>query len=75
MKTEKRLTLEDFQMEAVNSGNEVEKMLGLAAAGCHVTGPSASDVLQGMPALIDHESSFVELAPELSLDDSFTALR
>jgi hypothetical protein len=74
MKNEKRLTLEDFQMEAVNSGNEIEKMLGLAAAGCHVTGPHANEDGTGV-VLIDYEWGLVEAAPELSLEDRFTALR
>ncbi|QHS58477.1 hypothetical protein [Chitinophaga agri] len=71
MKSEKRLTLEDFQMEAVNSGNEVEKMLGLAAAGCHVTGPHKND--DGSVTLIDYEWGLAEAAPELSLERDFVA--
>lgn len=71
MKNEKRLTLDDFQMEAVNSGNEVEKMLGLAAAGCHLTGPHKNP--DGSTTLIDYEWGLAQ-ADTLSIDDQLSAL-
>ncbi|MBW8687992.1 hypothetical protein [Chitinophaga rhizophila] len=66
MKSEKRLALEDFQMEAVNSGNEVEKMLGLAAAGCHFTGPHKNP--DGSATLFDYEWGLADAAPLRSND-------
>lgn len=32
-----KLSLEDFKLNKMEAANEIEKMLGLAAAGCHRT--------------------------------------
>jgi hypothetical protein len=37
MKNNKRLSLEDFKVKKNESKNEIDKMLGGAAAACHVT--------------------------------------
>ena len=37
MQNEKRLTLDDFKLTQIESGNEIEKMLGEEAAACHRT--------------------------------------
>ena len=37
MENSKRLSLDDFQLENFDSNNEIEKLMGLAAADCHKT--------------------------------------
>ncbi|RBL89297.1 hypothetical protein [Chitinophaga flava] len=64
MSNAKRLTLDDFQLEEITSGNEIDKMLGLAAAGCHVTGPHTNP--DGSVTLIDYEWGAMSQAPNLT---------
>lgn len=37
MEQSKRLSLDDFQLDIADSNNEIEKLMGLAAAACHKT--------------------------------------
>ena len=37
MEQSKRLSLDHFQLDIANSNNEIDKLMGLAAAACHQT--------------------------------------
>ncbi len=39
----KRLSLADFKISKLESKNEIDKLLGGAAAACHVTQPDCPD--------------------------------
>ncbi|RBL89294.1 hypothetical protein [Chitinophaga flava] len=37
MSNTQRLSLDDFKLDVANSDNEIEKLMGMAAAACHKT--------------------------------------
>lgn len=63
-----RLSLDDFKISELNTDNEIEKMLGLAAAACHTT---CNPDREGVVDWVDHEEE-VQLIADF---DSLSALR
>ncbi|QHS58473.1 hypothetical protein [Chitinophaga agri] len=61
-----RLSLDDFAINEINTDNEIEKMLGLAAAACHTTcNPDPNGVVDW----VDHEAELQQL---VEFDSSLT---
>lgn len=63
-----RLSLDDFKINEINTENEIEKMLGLAAAACHTT---CNPDREGVIDWIDYEKE-VQLTAD---SNSLLALR
>jgi hypothetical protein len=67
MEQSKRLSLDDFKLDIADSNNEIEKLMGLAAAGCHQTCNPMADAT--FIDFVDYEKEAVQLVQfdELSL--------
>lgn len=69
MEQSKRLSLDDFQLDIADSNNEIEKLMGLAAAACHKTCTPQADATY--IDWVDYQAEAAQLAP--SSDLSFSA--
>jgi hypothetical protein len=54
-----RLSLDDFKINEINTENEIEKMLGLAAAACHTT---CNPDREGVVDWVDHEEELQQIS-------------
>lgn len=67
MKQTNRLSLDDFQLDIADSSNEIEKLMGLAAAACHKTcNPQADATYIDWVDYEKEAAQLMTLSPELS---------
>ncbi|SFE50379.1 hypothetical protein SAMN05518672_10726 [Chitinophaga sp. CF118] len=72
MEQSKRLSLDDFQLDIAESNNEIEKLMGLAAAACHKTCNPQADATY--IDWVDYTQEAVQLAEisDLSISPALT---
>ena len=68
MKTTKRLTLADFKVTKIESQNEIDKLIGGAAAECHDTPKSGTtsvivDLQVNGNVILSHTDNTYSVAP------------
>ncbi|MBW8687989.1 hypothetical protein [Chitinophaga rhizophila] len=69
MEHSKRLSLDDFKLDIADSNNEIEKLMGLAAAACHKTCNPQPDAT--FIDFVDYEKESAQLT--IGRDLSFSA--